>query len=61
MMKGSRMVFRVLLLLCAAGVLAGCASGDPLAKAHGPVFALNPGLWSPSSAQLAAPPKVPHP
>lgn len=54
------MLPRLLLLMCAAGLLAGCAAGDPLARAHGPMFALNPGHWSPSPAQLAAPPKVPH-
>ena len=59
-MKGSRMLSRLIILMCAAGLLAGCAASDPLAKAHGPLFALNPGHWSPSSAQLAQPPQVPH-
>lgn len=55
------MLSRLLLLVCAIGLLAGCASSDPLAKAHGPLFALNPGQWSPTTAQLAAPPQVPQP
>ena len=61
MMKGSRMLSRLLVLMCAVGLLAGCASSDPLAKAHGPLFALNPGQWTPTEAQLAAPPLVPRP
>lgn len=51
---------RLILVLITAGLLAGCASSDPLAHAHGPIFALNPGHWTPSPAQLAAPPRVPR-
>lgn len=54
------MLSRLIILMCAAGLLAGCATSDPLATAHGPMFALNPGHWSPSAAQLARPPQVPH-
>ncbi len=50
---------RFLPLLLALGLLAGCAA-DPLAAPQGPVFALNPGHWTPTQAQLAAPPQVPH-
>lgn len=51
---------RFLLLLGLTGLLAGCAAGDQLAVAHGKLFALNPGLWSPTPSQLAAPPQVPQ-
>ncbi|MDD2859999.1 MAG: type IV secretion system lipoprotein VirB7 [Acidiphilium sp.] len=50
----------VVILLGLAGLLAGCASGEPLAHAHGPIFALNTGLWHPTPAELHALPRVPH-
>lgn len=36
--------------------LGGC-SGHELAEPTGPVFAMNPGQWQPTPAQLAAPPR----
>ena len=48
----------VVLLVLLAGLLAGCADGEPLPQAHGPLFALNPGLWHPTPAELQDPPKV---
>ena len=48
----------VFLLVLLAGFLAGCADGEPLPEAHGPLFALNPGLWHPAPADLQDPPKV---
>jgi hypothetical protein len=48
----------VFLLLLVASLLAGCADGEPLPQAHGPLFALNPGLWHPTPAELQNPPKV---
>lgn len=42
----------VLVLLAAA--LGGCADTTPPTPS-GPVFALNPGAWQPSPADLAAP------
>jgi hypothetical protein len=51
-------VLRLALLLLTLGLLAGCATSDPLAVASGPVFQLNPGLWQPSKEALAAPPVV---
>ncbi|HQT84929.1 MULTISPECIES: type IV secretion system lipoprotein VirB7 [Acidiphilium] len=51
-----------IVVLCAlAGLLAGCASGEPLARAHGPIFALNAGLWHPTPEQLHTLPRVPQP
>ncbi len=50
----------IVVLLALAGLLAGCASGEPLARAHGPIFALNAGLWHPTPQDLRAPPPVPH-
>lgn len=48
----------VFLLVLVAGLLAGCAGSEPLPQAHGPLFALNPGLWHPNPAELQDPPKV---
>ena len=48
----------LLLLMLVAGLLAGCADGEPLPQAHGPLFALNAGLWHPTPAQLQSIPKV---
>jgi uncharacterized lipoprotein YmbA len=50
----------IIVLLALAGLLAGCASGEPLAHAHGPIFALNTGLWHPTPQQLHTLPRVPH-
>lgn len=47
----------VLLILLAA-LLAGCSDGEKLAQPHGPLFALNPGLWQPAPADLQNVPKV---
>jgi hypothetical protein len=44
------------LALLALVLLGGC-SGHELAEPTGPVFALNPGQWQPTPAQLAAPPR----
>jgi hypothetical protein len=38
-------------------VLGGCANGEDLPAAHGPWWALNPGQWSPTQADLARAPK----
>lgn len=51
---------RAIFVLALVGLLAGCASSEPLARAHGPIFALNPGRWHPTPAQLSALPQVPH-
>lgn len=48
----------VFLLVLLAGLLAGCADGEPLPEARGPLFALNPRLWYPAPADLQDPPKV---
>lgn len=48
----------LLLLMLIAGFLAGCADGEPLPQADGPLFALNPGLWHPTPAELQEPPKA---
>jgi len=39
-------------LILAAGLLAGCAGGEKLPEPHGRLFALNPGLWQPTRADL---------
>lgn len=49
---------RLLLLLVVAGLLAGCADGEALPQAHGPLFPLNPGLWNPTPAELQNTPRV---
>lgn len=46
------------LLMLVAVLLAGCADGEPVLQPHGPLFALNPGLWHPSPAELQSAPKV---
>jgi hypothetical protein len=46
------------LVLVTLGLLAGCASSDPLAVASGPLFPLNSGHWQPAAQDLAAPPPV---
>ena len=48
----------IFLLVLIAGLLAGCADGEKLPQAQGPLFALNPGLWHPTPAELQDPPKV---
>ena len=48
----------LLLLILVAGVLAGCVDGEPLPQPDGPLFALNPGLWQPSPAELQDVPKA---
>ena len=47
----------LLLMLVAAATLAACANGEELPAAHGPWWALNPGQWSPTAADLARAPK----
>ena len=51
----------ILALLALAGLLSGCAASHTLARAHGPVFALNAGLWHPTPAELHRLPPVPRP
>ena len=51
-------VFGFCLILLTLGLLAGCASSDPLAVASGPLFQLNAGHWQPAPQDLAAPPPV---
>jgi len=40
-------------------VLAGCSHTEELAKAKGPLFALNPDHWQATTEDLAAPPANP--
>ncbi len=47
----------LVILVLLAGLLAGCANGEPLPQAHGPLFALNPGLWHPTAADLHGVPR----
>jgi hypothetical protein len=59
--SGSRRMItvgRVLVFLVAALTLAGCASSDPLAVAHGPLFQLNAGHWQATPQDLATPPRI---
>ncbi len=49
-------VLRIVLILVAFGLLAGCVNSDPIAVASGPLFPLNAGHWQPTPQQLAAPP-----
>lgn len=56
-----KMLLSIMVLLALVGLLAGCANGEPLAHAHGPIFALNTGLWHPTLQDLRAPPHVAHP
>lgn len=51
-------LFRMLLIIIAFGLLAGCSNPDPLAVASGPLFALNAGHWQPMPKDLSAPPVV---
>lgn len=46
------------IVLLVAGLLAGCAGGEKLPQAHGPLFPLNPGLWQPTPADLQSVPPV---
>jgi hypothetical protein len=48
----------LVLLILLAGLLGGCADSEKLPQAHGPLFALNPGLWQPTPAELQNVPKV---
>ena len=48
-------LFRMLLIIIAFGLLAGCSNPDPLAVASGPLFALNAGHWQPTPQDLSAP------
>ena len=51
-------LLKLILIFATVGILAGCASSDPLPDAHGPLFQLNAGHWQPSSQDLNAPPKI---
>ena len=42
----------VFLLILVAALLTGCAGGEKLPEPHGRLFALNPGLWQPTRADL---------
>jgi outer membrane biogenesis lipoprotein LolB len=53
-------MLRFMFLAVAALVLTACANGEPLARAQGPLFALNPGQWQPTPQDLSQPPMVPH-
>ncbi|MDQ2803381.1 MAG: hypothetical protein M3Y41_12120, partial [Pseudomonadota bacterium] len=44
-------------VLLALVLLSGCA-GHELAEPQGALFAMNPGQWVPTPAQLAAPPSA---
>ena len=48
------------LLLFSLLVLAGCSHTEELAKAKGPLFALNPDHWQATPQELAAPPANPN-
>ncbi len=48
------------LLLLSLLVLAGCSHTEELAKAKGPLFALNPDHWQATPQQLEAPPANPN-
>jgi hypothetical protein len=41
-------------------VIAGCSQTEELAKAKGPLFALNPDHWQATPQDLAAPPANPN-
>jgi hypothetical protein len=47
----------LVLFMIVAAALAACANGEDLPAAHGPWWALNPGQWTPSPADLAQAPK----
>ena len=51
----------ILTLLAVAALLSGCATPHALARARGPVFALNAGLWHPTPGELHRLPQVAHP
>lgn len=51
-------ILKLLLIFVTVGLLAGCASSDPLPIAHGPLFPLNAGHWQPMPQDLNAPPKI---
>ena len=52
--KGDEMMeIRPFLFLLLVG-LAGCQAGEPLAECKGPAFALNPGHWTPTAADIKA-------
>ena len=51
-----RRLARVFLIIVAAA-LAACSNGEELPAAHGPWWALNPGQWSPTAADLTRAPK----
>ena len=51
-------IFKFGLILATLGLLVGCGTGDPLAQASGPVFALNVGHWQPAPRDLARPPSI---
>jgi hypothetical protein len=46
---------RVLLAIALSLSIAACANGLP--QAQGPLFQLNPGKWTATTAELAAPPE----
>lgn len=56
-MLNNRLRACLLLMLVAAAALAACANGEDLPAAHGPWWAVNPGQWSPTGADLARAPK----
>lgn len=47
----------LLLFMIVAATLTGCANGEYLPEAHGAWWALNPGLWTPTPADLVRAPK----
>ncbi len=49
---------KTILLLSLLMVLAGCQAGEKLAGCKGPVFALNPGHWLSTKADLKACPQT---
>jgi len=57
-MSGRSGMRPVVILVLLAGLLAGCADGERLPRAHGPLFPLNAGLWHPTPTDLSQVPKV---
>lgn len=47
----------LVLFMIVAAALTGCANGEDLPEAHGPWWALNPGQWTPTPADLVRAPK----
>jgi hypothetical protein len=47
---------KILVILVALISLAACSHSEVLATPKGPVFALNPGHWQPTPADLQPPP-----